>query len=203
MKDIRLIFIGDSFVNGTGDETFLGWSGRVSQLFNDDETEVTSYSLGVRRETSSDILKRWEQEVQTRLMKEATNIGFFSFGVNDCVEIEGVQRVSFEQSIKNITTILSEAKKQFDQIVFVMAPPIDDELVNKRIAYLNTQYHKVCIDLEIDAIDVFDALKLSSIWTDEVKNNDGAHPKSGGYGVFAHLLEQSGIKSLVLTKVGI
>jgi hypothetical protein len=29
VTDIRICFIGDSFVNGTGDPLCLGWSGRV------------------------------------------------------------------------------------------------------------------------------------------------------------------------------
>jgi hypothetical protein len=28
-KEIRICFIGESFVNGTGDPEFLGWTGRV------------------------------------------------------------------------------------------------------------------------------------------------------------------------------
>lgn len=28
-QEIRICFVGESFVNGTGDPAFLGWTGRV------------------------------------------------------------------------------------------------------------------------------------------------------------------------------
>lgn len=33
-KDIRIFFVGDSFVNGTGDEEALGWAGRLGAFLS-------------------------------------------------------------------------------------------------------------------------------------------------------------------------
>jgi len=65
MKDIRICFIGDSFVNGTGDPEKLGWCGRVCSRVTDKSLDITYYNLGIRRETSSDIKERWEAEVSS------------------------------------------------------------------------------------------------------------------------------------------
>ena len=56
---MRLCFIGDSLVNGTGDPTGLGWVGRVTASARRRGHDVTTYNLGIRRDTSADIAARW------------------------------------------------------------------------------------------------------------------------------------------------
>ena len=64
---MRICFVGDSFVNGTGDPDCLGWAGRVCAAAQHDGHDITYYNLGVRRETTADIRDRWEREVSCRL----------------------------------------------------------------------------------------------------------------------------------------
>lgn len=189
-KDIRIAFVGDSFVNGTGDPEYLGWTQRVCQYIqkNNQNIELTAYNLGVRRETSSDILKRWEDEVQARLIDGDKFIVVFSFGVNDCVMIDGKQRVDLNTSVKNLHNILLKAKVKYDEVLFIMPPAIDDDKVNNNIEKLIKHYTKICIDLEINYINKFDKLKINPIWKKETSQNDGSHPKSEGYEVFSNLI---------------
>ncbi|MGD1712770.1 hypothetical protein [Dapis sp. BLCC M172] len=58
--EIRICFIGDSFVNGTGDPDYLGWTGRICQTFYNQGYDIKYYNLGVRRETIA-ILNRSRQ----------------------------------------------------------------------------------------------------------------------------------------------
>jgi len=81
MKDIRICFIGDSFVNGTGDETSLGWAGRLCAQANKKENNLTYYNLGIRRNTSQDILKRIKNELPSRLPSSMDSRVVLSFGV--------------------------------------------------------------------------------------------------------------------------
>jgi len=85
LRDIRICFVGDSFVNGTGDEKKLGWAGRLCAFLEAEELDITYYNLGVRRNTSGDIRDRWEYECAQRLSDDSENIVVFSFGVNDTV----------------------------------------------------------------------------------------------------------------------
>lgn len=39
-QDIRICFIGDSLVNGTGDEAALGWAGRLCAMANASDIPV-------------------------------------------------------------------------------------------------------------------------------------------------------------------
>lgn len=50
---MRLCFIGDSFVNGTGDDACLGWAGWICAAARQQGHDVTAYNLGVRRDTST------------------------------------------------------------------------------------------------------------------------------------------------------
>jgi hypothetical protein len=52
---MRICFVGDSLVNGTGDPVGLGWVGRACAAARRRGHEVTCYNLGIRRDTSADI----------------------------------------------------------------------------------------------------------------------------------------------------
>ncbi|MEH2406859.1 hypothetical protein [Nostoc sp.] len=70
-KEIRICFIGESFVNGTGDPEFLGWTGRVCRNAESRGYAITHYNLGVRAETSRFLKQRWYSEVSYRLPRES------------------------------------------------------------------------------------------------------------------------------------
>jgi len=129
--DIRICFIGDSFVNGIGDETALGWAGRLCASASASGLPVTYYSLGVRRDTSKDILLRWENECALRLPGSCDGRVVISCGVNDTVIENGKVRVTLEESRENMRKILEGAKKY--NVIMVGAPPVDDDEQNTRI----------------------------------------------------------------------
>lgn len=195
MQDIRIAFIGDSFVNGAGDSSFLGWVGRVCQVTQkmNSNIELTAYNLGIRRETSVNILERFEYEIDARLKDGDKLIIVFSFGVNDCVLIDGKQRVSYEQSNQNLKLILNKANEKSNDIVFVMPPPIADNKMNQSIQKLISLYAQTCDELNIGYINLFDELSQNDIWTNETKQNDGAHPQVNGYELFANLILENEI----------
>jgi len=188
MRDMRICYVGDSFVNGTGDPTKLGWTGRLSASSQKKDLDITHYNLGVRRETSEDILKRWESECQARLPETSQNKAVFSFGVNDTVIENGVRRVSLEKSIENAKAILLAATKKYDVIMIGM-PPVDDAEHNERIKELDRSYHELCKALDIPYLSIFSKLYHDPIWREEIALNDGAHPRDGGYEILANFIE--------------
>lgn len=181
-KDLRICFIGDSFVNGTGDETTLGWTGRISaQLERDREgLEVTHYNLGIRRNTSEDILKRWREESSQRLEGDFEKLLVFSFGVNDTVIENGNQRVSKPLCLKNAHAILSSAASE-SRVLMIGPPPIADSEQNTRIRDLDASLALLCQSISVPYLSVVSELIDDPIWMREVASNDGAHPRSAGY----------------------
>jgi acyl-CoA thioesterase-1 len=166
--DIRLCFVGDSFVNGTGDDDCLGWTGRVCQRLRRAGCEVTGYNLGVRRDTSADIAARWRGEVARRLPTHVTGRLVFSFGVNDATVESNGPRVALTTSRLHLQSLLRSATHQYETLV-VGPPPVDERVHNERIAELSAVFAGVCAGEGVPYLAVFSALQRSDIWRTEVR----------------------------------
>src|SRR5215211_7401180 len=117
MADIRICFIGDSFTQGTGDDTCLGWPGRVCAAARARGHAVTQYNLGIRRETTGDIRARWRAEVTPRLVAGVDGRLVFSFGANDATIEDGQWRVPAALSAENLRTMLARALLSYPVLV--------------------------------------------------------------------------------------
>lgn len=190
VEDIRICFIGDSFVNGTGDETFLGWAGRLCNLAQTHETAITFYNLGVRRNTSADILQRWQQECTQRLPDICDGRIVLCCGVNDMVLENGQVRVSLDASRSNVRQILQQTRAKYKTIMVGPAPVGDDDL-NTRIKHISEAYANEAGALGIPFIEVFSQLISDQKYILESKNNDGYHPRSYGYTAIAKVIAAS------------
>lgn len=191
LHQVRICFVGDSFVNGTGDPECLGWTGRICVNANKKGYDITYYNLGIRRDTSSDIAKRWIQEVSARLPQEYDGRVVFSFGLNDTTLENGQTRVDFTESLKNASKILSEAKQLYPVLMVGPAPYVDEEDSQRkqRTTNLSKQFAVICREFNIPYLDVFLILENSNIWVNEARTNDGVHPRAGGYTEFAQIVE--------------
>ena len=149
---------------------------------------MTDYNLGVRRDTSGDILKRWLPEVSHRLPPDCNGKVIFSFGANDITVEKGKMRVDFPDSVNNASQILAQAKLLFP-VLMVSSPPLGDCEDNFRLADLSNQFKQICLNLSIPYLDVLTPLQQSPIWLNEVAANDGAHPQSAGYAELAELVK--------------
>lgn len=185
--DLRICFIGDSFVNGTGDPDKLGWSGRLVTKTETSALQITHYNLGIRRNTSRDILQRWEEECKLRLTGDFEKLLIFSFGVNDTLIENNQRRVSFTESIENTQQILTEASHLFP-VKMIGPPPISDREHNQRIKQLDQALNSTCKQLDIPYLSIFQSLIDEPIWLHEVANYDGAHPRANGYALLAQFI---------------
>lgn len=186
-RDIRICFIGDSFVNGTGDETFLGWAGRLCASAKPADASLTFYNLGVRRNTSADILQRWEHECTPRLPDICEGRIVLCCGVNDMVLENGKTRVAMEASCSNVRDILLAASAKY-QTMLIGPAPVGDEDLNLRLQALSADYAAVARALGIPFIEVFSRLVHDSEYLRESQANDGYHPRSSGYTKIASII---------------
>ena len=189
MKHMRVCFVGDSFVNGTGDPTFLGWAGRLCITARQQGHEITYYNLGIRGHTSRQIAHRWYAEVTARLPRDADGRLVFSFGANDMTLEDGAVRVPQAESLLNTQSLLATAQQLFPTMMIGPPPLLDDE-VNQRIAALSQHLSIICEEMKVPYLDVFTSLQHSPAWKEEVASNDGAHPRTAGYADLAHLVQQ-------------
>ncbi|WP_079100021.1 GDSL-type esterase/lipase family protein [Streptomyces sp. WMMB 322] len=188
IRDLRVCFVGDSFVAGTGDPLCLGWAGRLAARTYTDGQPVTAYNLGVRRQTSSDILARWQYECTQRLQDCDDPRVVLSFGVNDTALEEGRPRVAPDESSANLSQILRRSADRGWPALVIAPPPVDDEDQNARIALLGERFARVCSEARVPYVPVHQRLRSSAVWRTEVRAGDGAHPGAGGYDEIAALI---------------
>lgn len=185
--DIRVCFIGDSFTAGTGDPECLGWVGRVAADAVARGHNLTAYNLGIRRETSADILRRWQQECAPRALPGVDTRVVFSFGANDTALDRGQRRLTLDQSLTNARALLRAAREKYP-LLLIGPPPVADGAHDERIGELVRELAEVALTENVPFLDVFTPLQKATRWREEVIANDGSHPRSGGYRELAALI---------------
>ena len=187
--DVRLCFVGDSFVHGTNDPDCLGWTGRVSILARGRGHILTCYNLGVRRDTSTAIAARWESETQRRLPDSCTPYIVFSYGVNDTTIEGGMRAVTEELTVDNTRQILRTAKQRGYRVALIGPPPIADTQQNLRTRQLSVALARTAESEGVPFLSVFDELIADPVWMADVAAGDGAHPGALGYAKVAALVD--------------
>lgn len=185
---MRICFIGDSFVNGTGDPTGLGWVGRAAAAARRRGHDVTTYNLGIRRDTSADVATRWQEEVSRRLPADIDGRLVFSFGANDCIVENGAPRVAAERSLENARSILGAAKARHP-ILMLGPPPLPLGDAEPRVAALSQEFQALAAALDLPYLDLHTPLAAIGLWRIELAAGDGAHPGAAGYALIADLVE--------------
>ena len=180
---MRLIAFGDSMVAGAGDPEHLGWVGRTIA----GRREITLYNLGVRRETSVDIARRWAAETKVRLVDYEPMRIVFSFGVNDSHLENAAPRVAVAETLKTAQALLTEARA-LAPVLMVGPPPVVDPGVCARLESLNAALLALCARLQVPFIDVFQPLEAGGLWQAKAAAWDGAHPGAAGYQQMADLV---------------
>ena len=186
---MRACFIGDSIVSGVGDRMCLGWVGRVCSHHRKRGFDITCYNLGVRGETSENIMARWEAETVPRLKPEYQQLAVFSFGVNDTKIEQKEPKIALPRSIENAETILSGAAKRYP--VMMIGPiAVRDSGHNTRIQVLSEHMASLCSQISIPYLNIYNFLVLSTEWMDSLDPEDGIHPNDHGYELIASLVLQ-------------
>ncbi|MET9535577.1 GDSL-type esterase/lipase family protein [Streptomyces sp. NPDC006649] len=185
--DIRICFIGDSFVQGVGDPEHRGWVGRVLEATGED---ISGFNLGIRRNTSEDVLRRCWREVLPRTLPGADNRLVVSFGSNDTIQEHGAVRVDAARCLENLASILDNCRRQVITALVVGPPPVigagNEHL--RRTSKLADEMGALCRTQHVPFIATTLELAEDPIWTQEVVAGDGAHPGSGGYRRLADLI---------------
>jgi lysophospholipase L1-like esterase len=188
VADIRICFVGDSFTQGTGDEQYLGWPGRVCAAARARGHVVTAYNLGIRRETTDDIRARWRAEVTPRLVAGVDGRVVFSFGANDATIENGQWRVPPDLSAENARAMIARAVLSY-KVLVVGPPPASEPDKTARHVELAGRYAAVCRQLGVPFLDVVEPIEAVDIWREEAAAGDGIHPGAGGYAALAGLVD--------------
>ncbi len=97
-RDLRICFLGDSFVAGVGDPEHSGWVGRVAARTHRGGHAFTGYNVGVRGQTSVEVLARARDECAQRLPHGCDGRVVISFGTDDTAWEGSALRVAADAS---------------------------------------------------------------------------------------------------------
>lgn len=96
---------------------------------------MTAYYLGIRGDTSLDILARWKHEAVRRFSADTEHYVVFSFGVNDTMVVDGARSISLSEGRENFLKIFELVSSQYSTVM-IGPPPISDPDHNSRIKEL-------------------------------------------------------------------
>jgi len=191
MTQLRVCFIGDSITNGTGDTGFLGWPGWLCTAEVAAGHDLTDYNLGIRGDTSADLLPRWRAECVARLPASIHCAIVLNIGLNDATEQNGEIRVSLADSVRNLREILSGAKAMFPTL-WVGPSAVDESkqpLVadtgerrdkrNGRTADYNLAFKTLAHELDVPYLDMLSKTINDPEWPALL--SDGLHPLPAGH----------------------
>ena len=186
--DVRVCFLGDSFTAGVGDPTGAGWVGPVAAVARRAGWELTAYGLGVRRDTSVDVARRFLAEASWRL-RDGNRYGVVvTVGLNDVVLADGRRRVPRERSLAALAEVLDGAAARGWAALVVGPPPVSQADESARAADLSAGMAAQCAARAVPFVDTT-GLADDAVWVAEVAAGDAYHPSTRGYARLAALVE--------------
>lgn len=186
---MRIFIFGASTTYGVGDPEG-GWATRIRKWIDEkgEPDKHRIYNLGIPGDTSSDLLERFENEVNARVRKKAENIFIISVGANDSQWFtkEEKHRVPPDQYEKNMRLLFQKAQKHGNKLFFVGFAPLDESKVdpipwapeksykNEFVQQYDQIVKKVCEEMSVVYIELFSHM-------DEKDILDGVHPTAEGH----------------------
>ena len=182
-RDIGLCFVGDGFVAGYGDPKALGWVSRVVGRSPVADADLTAYNLGVRGESSADVMTRWRSECAPRWAGRSERRLVVGVGATDIAA-----GITTARSRLNLANILDEATTTGIGTFVVGPTPTLDADVNQRLEVLADAQADVCARRSVPYVDCFHPLRDHDQWQSDLAAGDGVHPGQAGYGLIAWLV---------------
>ena len=188
VRDVGMIFLGASLTAGYGDPKGLGWVGRVVARTQHPDLDLTAYNLGVRGNTSGDVVARWGAECHPRWKGRTERRLVLNVGTNDVIS-----GMTMARSRLNLANVLDEATNAGIGVFVVgLTPTLDDEL-NRKIEALAEAQADVCSRRGITYVDCYRPLATHDQWmADLAASPDRSHPGQAGYGLIAWLVLHNG-----------
>ena len=185
MTDLRICFLGDSLTFGQGDESGLGWPGRVVLDARTAGATLTGYNLGVRGDTGAQIALRAPAEVRGRFRSGDAKAVTVFFGANDIG-----QELPLSDSVEALASLLTWAYAQ-RLTVFVLSPPLYADPLSDALAVgMTAAFARLCAERDVAYLDLRDAGVNWALWWAQAGAGDGIHPGGDAYASLAKVFAE-------------
>lgn len=202
MRDLRICFVGDSYVNGTGDERCLGWIGRLCERRFTRDMQLSFYDLGIRGETTAQIRARWQSEVEARFPDGSDNRVVLQFGINDIANVTGSGRQTAEDAtVEEAEAFVKEVTDAYPTL-WVGLPPANEacspmhpseglevSFFQKDAAALNARFKTLAETLGVPYFDLQTPLLANRDYMASLTRGDRMHCDGTGYAMMANLVD--------------
>lgn len=203
---MRVLVFGDSITQGFFAET-AGW---VQRLFNYYGAEILKdlsvdwievFNLGISGDRTDWLVERFDDETQARVehWQNEDLIIILAIGINDSGIDDGKERSNPAKYGRDLTNLISEAKKFSDKIIMVGLTACEEEIVNDRtykskhlsndrIKEFENTLADVATNEHLNYVPIFDKFKTK---LDDGKKllADGLHPNDEGHKLMFELVK--------------
>ncbi|MCK4588926.1 MAG: hypothetical protein KAT77_00660 [Nanoarchaeota archaeon] len=204
-----ILAFGASITFGRGDNAHGGWTGRLKEYFEAQDYYHCFYNLGIPRESTVGLLKRFETECRARIQIKRPGDKFvilIAMGTNDSRLNNTSDNPQTEPKLfkKNILKLIKLSQKYTQHIVFIGLTPVDEKrtqpyeetyFFNERIEKYNDIIRDSCQKNKILFLNMFEKWKN----LDPVKLlGDGLHPNAQGYEKMYQIIKDFLIKNKII-----
>lgn len=179
MKDINILVFGDEIV----DYKYI-----LSHILEHDSSDNYYNVLNFEMwgDTTEDVKNRFDDECKKIYYKDRDSIIIFSVGVNDTQNINGEEKVSLEAFENNIISLINNAKKYTDNILFIGLTKVDESEIefypwnkdkcysDSKIIMFDKALKNICLENDVDYLHIYDLLESEDLF-------DGLHPNNVGH----------------------
>ncbi len=178
----QIFVFGNSIVQGCYDDKFGGWVERLKVFYMKYDENTIIYNLGVRGDTTNELIERFEFEIKQRRDIEEEIIIVISIGINDSY-LSNIKK--FEE---NINKLIKLSKKYTNNIIFLGLNSVIEEITNpvpwnkeafyknENIRKFNDALKKSSKENKVFFINIFGLLNKNDFYSD-----DGVHPNPKGH----------------------
>jgi lysophospholipase L1-like esterase len=184
LRDVRVCFFGDSFTAGVGDPKALGWVGRVAARTPPSTgVDLTAYPLGVRGESTEEIVVRMPLESASRFSRGDEHRVVIAPGIADAARDVNPARsaaaLGFGLEAAGVPALV------------IGPPPVGDDAMRERLDALDAAFANLCTSRNVTYIATLGPLAGREPWH-EARADDGMHPDQTGYGLLAYVILNGG-----------
>lgn len=134
------------------------------------------YNLGACKNSSKEILARFDNEFSVRNLPGSTPFFFLMCGVVDTMKFTDTPYCSLSESRENYTALIHKAKAN-GQIIAISPSPVANEEQNQRLQEVISIQEKICAENNVPYINIFQSLHNKEFIADL---KDGVHPGENG-----------------------